>query len=215
MNRPYREAASGASMPRALPAELVCTSLDPDRRSRPGMAVLQLFLLPLIAGKLVSLFAPVGVSVPVMFAAAVLIVRGYLRGRHAQNCILQIEDETLLVRAAGSKRPRALVPLADLSDVVLDTKTIQRVVEGPSMVAAVRYIDTRTNPDVDVARIVLVERDGTTIRLGEKFLAHMDAVDSLGKIRVFLRKHGWLPDDERPADDEPDEAHSQLASSRR
>jgi hypothetical protein len=27
----------------------------------------------------------------------------------------------------------------------------------------------------------------------------MDATEWLGKIRVFLRKHRWLPEDERPS----------------
>jgi hypothetical protein len=28
-------------------------------------------------------------------------------------------------------------------------------------------------------------------------LPHFEATDWLGRIRVFLRKHGWVPEDER------------------
>ena len=205
MSVPYREPARPASGSPSSPAELVCTALDPDRRSRPGLAVLQLFLLPVIAGQVASFFAPAGVSVAVMLATRVLIVWSYRRGRNAQNCVLRVDGGELSVRLGRSRRFRACMKLPDLSDVVLDTKTIQRVVEGSTMVAGARYIESRTAPEVDVARIVLVKRDGSPAYLGERFLAHMNAVDGLGKIRVFLRKHGWVPDDERSADGEGEE----------
>ena len=36
-------------------------------------------------------------------------------------------------------------------------------------------------------------------------MAHADSVEWLGKIRVFLRSHGWLPEDERTTSSGPDD----------
>ena len=60
-----------------------------------------------------------------------------------------------------------------------------------------RFIDAKVGPKVDTARIVLVSASGRQVTLTQDYLAHMSATEWLGKIRVFLRKHGWLPEDER------------------
>lgn len=50
---------------------------------------------------------------------------------------------------------------------------------------------------VDTARIVLVARGRPPIMLCDDHLAHMDATEWMGKTRVFLRKQGRVPFDER------------------
>jgi hypothetical protein len=43
--------------------------------------------------------------------------------------------------------------------------------------------------------------------VGEGRAPHSEATTWLGKIRVFLRKHGWVPEDERQVDEvDADEA---------
>jgi hypothetical protein len=132
-----------------------------------------------------------------MAATAVLMFWLYRRGQTAQRFVVRMAGGSLSLNQWGIKQPLAYLPLSQLADVTLDTRSIQRVVEGTSMVPAVRYSEGRTAPEVDVARIVLIDCDGTTVNMGERFLAHTDAVDALGRIRVFLRSHGWIPEDER------------------
>jgi hypothetical protein len=86
--------------------------------------------------------------------------------------------------------------LTDLLAVELETKTIRRVHEGDSAIPVMRLLDARVGRDVDTCRVVL-RTQHKTVRLGEQHIAHMDAVESVGKIRVFLRRNGWLPEDER------------------
>lgn len=59
-----------------------------------------------------------------------------------------------------------------------------------------RFADSQVAPPVDKARIVL-EFDQRSVPLTREYLAHMDATDMLGELRVFLRKQGWVPEDER------------------
>jgi hypothetical protein len=104
----------------------------------------------------------------------------------------------LRVLGNGAKSEVARFRLRELHDVALDTKTIQRVTDGPSAILMMRYIDARPQPEVDVARIVLVGKK-ESFTLSDEYLAHLDASEWLGKIRVFLRKNGWVPEDERAA----------------
>jgi hypothetical protein len=89
--------------------------------------------------------------------------------------------------------------LSHLADVALDVKTIERVSDGGGAIPALRLIDSKVGPKVDTARIILVDGDGREVCLTEDYLPHSMATDSLGKIRVFLRKNGWIPEDEREA----------------
>src|SRR5262249_8410260 len=117
----------------------------------------------------------------------------WIEGR-SSGVILRVRGSQLEILSHRRRRHRASIPLADLRDVILDTKTIRRVQESQSAVPQVRFIETRVGPEIDTARIVLVAR--SEVRLTEAYLAHMDSVEWLGKIRVFLRKHGWVPEDE-------------------
>ena len=51
-------------------------------------------------------------------------------------------------------------------------------------------------PEVDQKRIMLVGKTGS-VPLTEAYLASVDVTEWFGKIRVFLRKHGWVPESER------------------
>jgi hypothetical protein len=95
--------------------------------------------------------------------------------------------------------------LGEVADVVLDVKEIEPVIDGSSSLPAVRLVDSKVGPKVDIARIVIVDVTGRSVELTKEYLPYVHAIDSFGKIRVFLRKWGWVPEDERPANvvDEP------------
>lgn len=123
-------------------------------------------------------------------------------GRRASRCVvLRVDRGGLELRLPKSRAP-AHVALSSLVDVGLDTKHIQRMLEGGSPVPAVRFSESRAGPETEVARIRLSFDDGTSIALTDTYVAHMVATEWMGKIRVFLRRHGWIPHDERPAEDD-------------
>jgi hypothetical protein len=89
-----------------------------------------------------------------------------------------------------------------IANVALDTKTIRKVQQGSALTAAARFIDTKVGPEFDVARIVFdVDGLAEPVHLSEAYVAHMDCVEWLGRIRSFLRSHGWVPEDERDEED--------------
>ncbi len=87
--------------------------------------------------------------------------------------------------------------LRELLEVYLDTKTIRRVQESPGPVPDLRFIDATVGGEQDTSRIAL-ELAHETLFLTDEHLSHLDASEWFGKLRRFLRKHGWLPEDERP-----------------
>ena len=62
----------------------------------------------------------------------------------------------MLCVAPRDSRPIARFTVRDL-DVVLDTKTIRKVVDGDSMLPAVRFTESKIGPEIDMARIVLTD----------------------------------------------------------
>lgn len=182
------------------PAELVYAATDHEKKGA-HQAWMQLVVLPVILGAAVAVFHPwVG-----LFVTVGAMAYGYRRRKQSvgsRRAVLRVEQGQLKVYLRSSGAPASVLELRDLADVRLDVKTIQRVEEGDSMVAAVRFTSTRVGPAIDHARIVLVGRKTKNagrleLRLTDEYFAHMDSTEWLGKIRVFLRKHGWLPTDER------------------
>src|SRR5579859_1911401 len=195
----YRDAAAPPESERDTPAELVCTPLDRDRRSQPALAVFQLFAAPLVVGAATSLVATPTVAFAAMLVSAGILWWWWRRTARGKSVVFRVERGSLclfLPRSIG-----ASIPLADVVDVALDTKTIRPIQEGSSAIPAIRFIDSRVAPEVDTARIVLCTRDGRSVPLSEAYVAHMEATEWMGRIRVFLRKHGWVPEDERPSND--------------
>ena len=133
-----------------------------------------------------------------MAAVLVLAVRGRISTRQVTR--LRIDGHELEVWAPsgrGAAKAPVRMPLVDLRDVSLDTESIERVIDGTSAIPAIRFADARVAPPLDVARIVLSFRDGNMVPLSAERLSHLETIDVYGKMRVFLRKNGWRPADER------------------
>jgi hypothetical protein len=125
--------------------------------------------------------------------------------KKAGGALLSVDTGVLTVALQGPRARSTRFPLSELANVTLELKTIQRVVDGPSAIPAVRFIHSTVAPELHTARIVLVDTGGREVRLTEEYLPHFDATDWLGKIRVFLRKQGWVPEDERDLPEGQDE----------
>jgi hypothetical protein len=166
----------------APPRELVvdCTPAPGDSSDGAGSAMLPFVLTALAAGALAKYVSPAAALVPLAIAVVVVIIR---RQSHEGRFVLRIEDGTLEVTR---ERPRAVavrVALADVLDVTLDKKT-HASGRGGSATERVRLALERRAPDAPV--FVPDER-----------VTPIEAQDWYGKVRVFLRKHGWVPENER------------------
>ncbi|HHH11509.1 MAG TPA: hypothetical protein ENK23_05480 [Sorangium sp.] len=83
--------------------------------------------------------------------------------------------------------------LEELDDVMLDTKTIQRVKEDMSSgIPMTQFVSSSVGPSIDTSRIELVS-DKKVVRLTEHYTSNIDATEWFSKIRRFLRRHGWIP----------------------
>jgi len=195
MKQPYR---IGGSVPDAR-AELVYVANDREKHVPAARAAMQIG----IGGGVASIVAA-GAGFPfvgagILAVAAAVGIWQWRRSPGMKGVLLAVEHGELTV-VAGSD-VKLTVRLVDLLDVSLDTKSIRKVMPGKDTAPAVQFISTSIGPELDVSRIVLKLADGREpIRLSEQFLAHMDVVEWVGKIRSFLRKQGWVPDDEREAD---------------
>jgi hypothetical protein len=109
---------------------------------------------------------------------------------------LSIDSGRLAIDPRGTGGLAREIPLGMLDDVSLDTRLAKRagrevrpdgiLASGPSFT-------------VDESRILFVVAGGEPYRLTETFHSQSDEAEWLGKIRVFLRAHGWVPADEREA----------------
>ncbi len=162
--------------------------------TKPSMAVFQIFALPLLVAAIMSVTISPNAGLGGLVGSAIILIYLWKR-KKTPDTVLRVESGAVQVLRRG--RMKARFSLTELTNVRLDIKTIQRVQEGGSAIPAMRFIDSKVGPDLDTARIVLITEDKTELALTDDFLSHMDSSEWLGKIRVFLRKHGWVPADER------------------
>jgi hypothetical protein len=188
---PYRNAAAPDA--RSRPHTVVYVPAFQKRVS--GVAALQMVGLPPVVGALLALLHPNAGLVGLVGTVVALL--WWWKRPPVPAAILSIEEGDLVVRRSGD-RARASIrwPLRDVRDVVLETKSIQPIGDGGSPIPGVRTLDPSIGPEIETARIVLVGPQ-RRVRLTEEYFAHMDSSEWLGKIRVMLRKHGWVPEDER------------------
>ena len=187
----------------AAPSELVYAATDASRRGSSVVAMFKVFSAPMIVVIVLSQIAGSTVAVVGMVASAIAAIWWWRRAPNLGGVVLRVERGELWV-TSENRRMATRFPLAEV-DVELDTKTIQKVQEGGSAIPAVRFIDATVGPELDVARIVVVGRS-ERLPLTDDSVPYMEATEWFGKIRVFLRKNGWVPGDERddPASERDD-----------
>jgi hypothetical protein len=188
---PYRPLPNVEHVPE-IPRTFTFHSVDHGSKLG-GFVVFQTMSLPIVLGVTVAFVSTIA-GILVFAVGVFLMILWWRRRTVGEAFLLQVDDGCLHVRSGA--RAIASLPLHELDAVNLDTKTIQRVEEGSSAIPAMRFADARVGLEVDTCRLVLCATN-TRVVLGEKYIAHMDAIESLGKIRVFLRKNGWLPKSER------------------
>lgn len=104
-----------------------------------------------------------------------------------------VDDTGLTVRFHGEVVLQT--PLAALQNVEVDSNEIQRVTYHQAVGDPMP--STHVSDDVRIARIVARLDDGRVERLTATAGPYDEAMATFGKLRVFLRAHGWKPLDER------------------
>jgi hypothetical protein len=187
------------------PRELTYDATDEGAGRGDGMLVLFRHVsLPLLACAAAGWLGGQIVGLAALGGAGAYSVWAWRNRKKRGGAVLAVRDAELVVNVRGRRALQESFALRELADVTLDVKTIQRVSEGSSAIPAMRFIDSKVGAKVDTARIVLVGPGGREVPLTDEFLPHMHATEWLGKIRSFLRKNGWVPDDERDGEVEPE-----------
>lgn len=166
------------------PRELVidATPAPGDSSDGAGSAMAPFALTALGAGLLAKYVSPTVALLPLGLAALVLLVR---RRSHEGRYVLRVGDGFVEVTRERQSGPAVRIALADLVDVTLDSQS-HASGRGGSATARVRLALERRAPEGPV--FVPDER-----------VTPIEAQEWYGKVRVFLRKHGWVPESERDA----------------
>lgn len=194
----YGEGVYRVPAKRDTEAVLEVRLADGARSRRASMIGMQLFAVPpVVAAVLAGAASPTAGLVGLVASG----LGCYALGRHlARDDVrwLHVRGGDVLVGdREGSLRHVAA--LSDLLDVGLETKTVTHMLEGASAIPAVRFEQATAGPEIDTARIGFVTERGTSHPLGETYISHLYAAEALSQVRVFLRKNGWVPADERDA----------------
>ena len=88
------------------------------------------------------------------------------------------------------------IALTDLESVSIDRREIQRIQDGSALVPATMAINTTVGPVGEIVRVSLHGANETFL-LTEEYQPYSAGLEGMGKVRVFLRKHGWAPTEER------------------
>jgi hypothetical protein len=208
---PYRE-VEATKPPEPVSAELHYRPrgrVDTVSAWRSG---LHLVTVPTAAG--VVLAAAVTVEAGVIgFLAALAGVAWWSRKHPKDVIVLRVSGGELSVLPMGSKRESFRVKLAELDDVVLETRQVERVMDvGPNVVnIGMGPIAPGIASATDTKRIVLEPARGEPHVLTKDFFGHAETTEWFAKLRLFLRKAGWVPlaereeTDEDPEDDDDDD----------
>jgi len=125
-----------------------------------------------------------------------------IRKRKGAGVVLSVERSRLRIALDTTSEPIE-VDLDEVLEVRLDTKgesrnmTLARA-DGVNTI----FGSPGHNIDVNVSRIEVVLDEDDPIVLSPDFISTTLCTESLRSIRLFLRSHGWKPEDEREPDPE-------------
>lgn len=154
-----------------------------DSSDGAGSAMAPFALSAIAAGVLAKFVSPLAALLPLALVVVVVFVgRKSREGRF----VLRVAEGTLEVTREKPHSAPVRIPLHELLDVTLERKTHAAGGRGGGAAERVRLALERQAP---VEPIFVPEERVTPI----------DAQEWYGKVRVFLRKHGWVPESERSA----------------
>ncbi|MCL2449975.1 MAG: hypothetical protein FWD17_13595 [Polyangiaceae bacterium] len=192
---PYRAPGRSIELRRAPRPELVYRAAD-GHGTRRALAVVT--VAATTAGGLVGTVLP-ALSLCFLGSALALAAWRWRQGPEERRVVLRVDRGVLRV-TAHPDRVLLQASLPDVSNVTLDIRTIHATPQADALVPGLGLAPTVVGPELDVARIVIEVNDRPdSIRLSDAYVPHMEGIEWLGRIRRFLRAHGWVPEDERDA----------------
>ncbi len=124
----------------------------------------------------------------------------YWRWRRLRSkVLLDVEGSDVFVRLHGARRP-IQIPLRDLEAVELDTRTIQRIDRDNSIVGQLTAGNQLRSPSEESRIVLVLAEPRPPVALTDVRVRHSEALEWMGKLRVFLRAQGWRPASERDTD---------------
>lgn len=191
----YRDNAAPEPTVPAASAEFVYLAVDSGRRGKSMGAMFQFFSLPVLLTMVMGYVAGTTAATVALLAGVAHSIWLWKRAPVAGSVVLRTKGNILTVLASNKRRVLGEFSFEEL-DVVMDTETTRDIQEGGDAIPVMRMVNATVGPERDISRIVL-EGKGKRLPLTKEFVRRMDATESFGKIRVFLRKQGWVPADER------------------
>lgn len=168
------------------PRELVVDAKPPPGDSSDGGGVgMGQLVAPVIVAALLAKFVSGTAALAALGAGIALLV---LRRKPREGrFVLRVDGDGLEIRRERGARPPVRIALVDLVDVTMNRATTQA-----SGAAAKERV------------WIALERRASDepIFLPEERLTPLEAQEWHAKTRAFLRKHGWLPEDERAGGDD-------------
>ena len=166
----------------APPRELVidATPAPGDSSDGAGSAMAPFALTALGAGAVAKFVSPALALVPLGIAVVAFFV---LRKPREGRFVLRVAEGALEVTRERRRGPAVRIALADLLDVTLDREA-HASGRGGSATERVRFSFERREPSLPVF-------------VPEERITPIEAQEWYAKVRVFLRKHGWVPASER------------------
>ncbi len=168
-----------------------------DTRSKVALRGYYVLMLEVFVLSIVAIELP---EVAIGSALALVVYHAVRRARDVKpGFTLDVLDGALTITRAGQPEP-VVVLLSAVRDVEIERKGIERATDkqrfGP-VAAPTELLGAR-----DVARIVVVlDEPGAPVRLTDDYALVSMCMEQFGKVRTFLRRHGWKPVGER--DEEP------------
>jgi hypothetical protein len=131
-------------------------------------------------------------AVVMAFVVCFGLVRYINAGSRNTKIVLRVEDGYLNASVDG--KLKHTLNVAEIGEVEQETRAHARVSVQQSVGSPMP--SSEVGLAVDVARIVIVHGD-ERVPLTESFTMSYECTEVFAKVRVFLRKHGWLPLGER------------------
>ncbi len=153
-------------------------------------------MLPLFVMALFALLGLADWALPAGAGTGLYMLYRHRRAKSRPAAVLEVSDGRL--RVTNADRYVLLeASFAEVLDVSLDTRTIQRVSENTnSSIPDLRFAESVVHAAQDESRIE-IKTATDTIFLTEKYLPSIDTTEWFGKIRKLLRRNGWVPQSER------------------
>jgi hypothetical protein len=189
-NAPFREPAPPPQ--RTPPDALVFESPGAEQRLLSLRLAFSLACVGVVAVVVASETEAPVITLAVLVFSVASIAAQARRARRAPLLRLRVKDGSLWIEATAA--PPARVALDTLREVEIEGKEARgrrhRGEAGPT-------IPTTVSEYGGVSRIVLVSEGGARTPLTPNYETYSACTERFGKVRVFLRAHGWQPAGER------------------